>query len=57
MRRASTPRRKLIEREDAIARGEFEAAESRQYLHDSIEAAADIMVGVMELLGYPQLGT
>ncbi len=49
--------RKLIEREDAIARGEFEAAESRQYLHDSIEAAADIMVEVMELLGYPQLGT
>ncbi len=48
---------KLIERQDAIARGEFEAAESRQYLADSIEAAAGIMVEVMELLGYPQLGT
>jgi fructose/tagatose bisphosphate aldolase len=47
--------RRLIERADAIAGGDFEAAESRQYLDDSIEAAADIMVEVMETLGYGRL--
>jgi fructose/tagatose bisphosphate aldolase len=46
---------RLIARQEAIHAGEFEAAESRQYLHDSIEAAADIMVEVMETLGYPRL--
>ncbi len=49
--------RQLIARQAAIAAGDFEAAESRQYLYDSIEAAAAIMVEVMEILGYPRLGT
>jgi hypothetical protein len=46
---------RLLERREAIAAGDFEATESRQYLHDSIEAAASIMVEVMETIGYPQL--
>ncbi len=49
--------RRLIARAGAIEAGEFEATESRQYLDDSIEAAADVMVAVMETLGYPHLGT
>ena len=49
--------RQLIARQDAIEAGDFEASESRQYLYDSIEKAADIMVEVMETIGYPNLGT
>ncbi|NLX08135.1 MAG: class II fructose-bisphosphate aldolase [Chloroflexi bacterium] len=49
--------RQLIARQDAIAAGDFEASESRQYLYDSIEQAAGIMVEVMETIGYPNLGT
>jgi len=49
--------RQVIARSAAIEAGDFEAAESRQYLDDSIEAAADVMVAVMETLGYPHLGT
>ncbi len=48
--------RRLFERREAVERGDFEAAESHQYLTDSVETAADIMVGVMELLGYARLG-
>ncbi len=48
--------RRLIERQAALFAGDFEAAESRQYLFDSIEKAADIMVEVMETIGYPRLG-
>jgi fructose/tagatose bisphosphate aldolase len=47
--------RQLFERREAVERGDFEAAESRQYLDDSISAAADVMVEVMELLGYGRL--
>jgi len=47
---------RLLARQDAIRAGQFEATESRQYLHDSIEAAASIMVEVMEAIGYPRLG-
>ncbi len=47
--------RQLIARQAAIEAGDFEATESRQYLYDSIEAAAQIMVEVMELVGYPKL--
>lgn len=49
--------RRLIARAAAIEAGDFEATESRQYLDDSIEAAADVMVEVMETIGYPRLGT
>src|SRR5581483_5853844 len=47
--------RQLIARRDAIERGDFEATESRQYLHDSMERAAEIMIDVMETIGYPNL--
>ncbi|MCA9902643.1 MAG: class II fructose-bisphosphate aldolase [Anaerolineae bacterium] len=47
---------RLFERRDAVERGDFEATESHQYLTDSVETAADIMVEVMELLGYARLG-
>jgi fructose/tagatose bisphosphate aldolase len=47
--------KQLIARKDAIEHGDFEATESRQYLHDSIDAAAAIMVEVMEAIGYPRL--
>ncbi|HVO43818.1 MAG TPA: class II fructose-bisphosphate aldolase, partial [Aggregatilineales bacterium] len=47
--------KQLLARQAAIEAGDFEAIESRQYLADSIEAAADIMVDVMELIGYPKL--
>jgi fructose/tagatose bisphosphate aldolase len=46
---------RLIARQDAIRAGDFEAAESRQYLRDSIERAADVMTEVMETIGYPKL--
>jgi fructose/tagatose bisphosphate aldolase len=49
--------RKLMARQDAIEAGDFEASESRQYLYDSTEAAAAVMAEVMELIGYPRLGT
>jgi fructose/tagatose bisphosphate aldolase len=49
--------RQLIARREAIEAGDFEATESRQYLVDSIEAAAAVMVEVMEIIGYPHLGT
>jgi fructose/tagatose bisphosphate aldolase len=49
--------RQLIARREAIEAGDFEAAESHQYLYDSIEAAAAVMVEVMEIIGYPRLGT
>lgn len=45
----------LIARQDAIRAGDFEAAESRQYLDDSIEAAAAIMMEVMDKIGYARL--
>ena len=45
----------LIARQDAIQAGDFEAVESHQYLIDSTERAAQIMVDVMETLGYSRL--
>ena len=43
---------RIAERASEIARGGFEAAESRQYLRDSVEKAASIMEDVLELIGY-----
>jgi hypothetical protein len=48
--------RKLLQRMDKIKDGDFESSESRQYLFDSIEKAADIMEETLELLGYRNLG-
>ncbi len=45
----------LIARQQAIEVGDFEATESHQYLIDSTQRAAQIMVEVMELIGYPNL--
>lgn len=47
--------RKLIERQEEIKKGDFEASESRQYLDDSIDKAAEIMEGVLDILGYNNL--
>ena len=46
---------RVLERLDRIRMGDFEACESKQYLYDSIDKAAEIMVGIMELLGYSKL--
>jgi len=46
---------KLTERIDKVRDGDFESAESRQYIYDSIEKAADIMEEVLGLLGYKNL--
>jgi fructose/tagatose bisphosphate aldolase len=46
---------KLVERMDQIMNGDFESSESRQYIFDSIEKAADIMEETLELLGYINL--
>ena len=48
--------RRLVERQEAIWAGDFEAAESHQYLRDSTEAAADVMESILELLNYARLG-
>lgn len=48
--------RRLVERQEAIWAGDFEAAESHRYLMDSIEAAAQIMESVLDLIGYARLG-
>ncbi len=48
--------RRLVERQNAIWAGDFEAAESHQYLVDSIEEAARIMESVLDLIGYAKLG-
>ena len=45
----------LIARQAAIATGDFEATESHQYLDDSTLRAAEIMLEVMETIGYPRL--
>lgn len=45
----------LIERQEAIRKGDFEASESHRYLEDSIEKAAEIMYDVMETIGYTRL--
>jgi fructose/tagatose bisphosphate aldolase len=47
--------RRLVERQEAIWVGDFEATESHQYLMDSIEEAARIMESVLEKIGYDRL--
>jgi fructose/tagatose bisphosphate aldolase len=46
---------RLVERLPKIHKGDFEAAESRQYIFDNIDKAADIMQHLMELFGYGKL--
>ncbi len=45
----------LIARQDAIAAGDFESTESHRYLEDSTLRAAEIMLEVMEAIGYARL--
>lgn len=45
----------LIARQDEIAAGGLEAAESHRYIEDSTVRAAEIMVEVMESIGYARL--
>lgn len=45
----------LIARQEAIATGDFEATESHKYIEDSTLRAADIMLEVMESIGYARL--
>lgn len=46
---------KLTKRIEDIFYGSFEAVESRQYLYESIEKAADIMEETLSILGYGNL--
>jgi fructose/tagatose bisphosphate aldolase len=46
---------KLMNRMNEINAGNFEATESKQYLHDSIEKAAEIMEEILGILGYARL--
>jgi len=45
----------LVERYDKIKDGDFEATESKQYIYDSIDKAADMMEEFLELFGYENL--
>lgn len=45
----------LVARNDRILAGDFEACESKQYLYDSIENAADSFGEFMRLFGYANL--
>ncbi len=47
--------KKLREREEAMAQGDFEACESRQYIYDSMEYASDVMEELLGLFGYANL--
>jgi fructose/tagatose bisphosphate aldolase len=46
---------KIFERSVDISAGDFEACESMRYLYDSIEKAAQIMEGILDILGYQKL--
>lgn len=46
---------RLASRADALASNDFEAAESHQYLMDSVDKASDLMVAILEALNYPNL--
>jgi fructose/tagatose bisphosphate aldolase len=46
---------KLVERMEALEKGNFESIDSRQYIYDSIDKAADIMEHMMDLFGYSNL--
>ena len=46
---------KLVQRYDKIQKNDFESAESRQYIYDSIEKASDMMEELLGLFGYKNL--
>lgn len=45
----------LFRRAEALFSNDFEAAESNQYLMDSIEKASDLMLAILETLNYQKL--
>jgi len=45
----------IVDRYEDIKKGNFEAADSRQYIYDSIEKAANIMEEIMDVIGYGNL--
>jgi fructose-bisphosphate aldolase class II len=45
----------LTDRMEQIRAGDFEACESMAYINDNIDKAAEIMEGIMDLLGYAKL--
>ncbi len=46
---------RVMERIGGIKNGDFEDAESRQYLYDSVEKAAEVMEEILDVLGYSKL--
>ena len=47
--------KRIVERMEKIDKGDFESAESKQYLYDSTEKAAEIMEETLGILGYRNL--
>jgi fructose/tagatose bisphosphate aldolase len=47
--------KRLMERYPLIEGNNFEACEAKQYIDDNIEAASEIMVRVLESIGYNNL--
>jgi len=47
---------RLASRMDAVKAGDFEAAEANAYLRDATEKAAEIMEGILGIIGYGKLG-
>ena len=45
----------LEQRRQDMQRGDFESADTKRYLYDCAEKASDIMLGMMELVGYSRL--
>ncbi len=46
----------VVRRIESVRKGEFEAADTRQYVDDATDAAAAIMEDVLDKLGYAKLG-
>ena len=47
---------RVVKRYEKILRGDFEPTESKQYVSDSIEKAADTMEKILDVLGYSKFG-
>ncbi len=45
----------IVNKYDKIKMGNFEQSDSKQYIYDSIEKAADIMEEIMDIIGYGRL--
>jgi len=45
----------IVNKYDDIQKGKFEVTDSKQYIYDSIEKAAEIMEEIMDIIGYGNL--